>query len=68
LREIRYTVPGISCDHCVRAISDEVGRVNGVRTVTVDVDTKLVTVRGEELDDAALRAALDEAGYDVPPA
>jgi copper chaperone len=65
MREIRYTVPAISCDHCVNAISGEVGTVDGVRTVTVDIDTKLVTVRGEELDDAALRAAIDEAGYDA---
>jgi copper chaperone len=65
MREIRYTVPAISCDHCVNAISGEVGSVDGVRTVTVDIATKLVTVRGEELDDTALRAAIDEAGYDA---
>lgn len=68
MREIRYTVAAISCAHCVGAISGEVGKINGVRTVTVDVDTKIVTVRGEELDDAALRAAIDEAGYDAQPA
>jgi copper chaperone len=68
MREIHYTVPAISCDHCVNAISGEVGKVSGVQTVTVDVNTKLVTVRGEELDDAALRAAIDEAGYDAQPA
>src|SRR4051812_10782213 len=68
MREIRYRAPAISCAHCVNAISGEVGKVHGVQTVTVDVETKLVTVRGEELDDAALRAAIDEAGYDVQPA
>ncbi|QKG24662.1 heavy metal transport/detoxification protein [Actinomadura verrucosospora] len=47
------------------AISGEVRQVPGVSDVAVDVDAKLVTVRGENLDDAALRAAIDEAGYDV---
>ncbi|MFB4301357.1 heavy-metal-associated domain-containing protein [Actinomadura sp. NTSP31] len=65
MSEIRYSVPAISCGHCVTAIGGEVRQVPGVSEVTVDVDTKLVTVRGDGLDDAALRAAIDEAGYDV---
>ncbi|WP_328601085.1 heavy-metal-associated domain-containing protein [Actinomadura physcomitrii] len=65
MSEIRYSVPAISCGHCVNAISGEVRQVPGVREVAVDVDTKVVTVRGNGLDDAALRAAIDEAGYDV---
>lgn len=65
MSEIRYSVPAISCGHCVTAIGGEVGRVPGVSEVAVDVDAKLVTVRGDGLDDAALRAAIDEAGYDV---
>jgi copper chaperone len=63
--EIRYTVPDISCSHCVAAISGEVRKVAGVTDVAVDIDTKLVTVRGQQLDEAALRAAIDEAGYDA---
>ncbi|MQY04494.1 heavy-metal-associated domain-containing protein [Actinomadura macrotermitis] len=63
--EIRYSVPDISCGHCVQAIGGEVGRVPGVSAVDVDVDTRTVTVRGEGLDDAALRAAIDEAGYEI---
>jgi copper chaperone CopZ len=58
-----YSVPGISCDHCKRAIEGEVGAVAGVDAVVVDVDGKLVTVTGG--DDAAVRAAIDDAGYDV---
>jgi copper chaperone CopZ len=65
MAEVRYRVPAISCDHCVRAISDEVGQIAGVEEVTVDVAAKVVTVRGEGLYDPALRAAIDEAGYDV---
>ena len=58
-----YSVPGISCDHCKRAIESEVSTVDGVVDVAVDVDSKLVTVAGG--DDIAIRAAIDEAGYDV---
>ena len=58
-----YSVPGISCDHCKHAIESEVSTVVGVVVVDVDVDEKLVTVSGG--DDAAIRAAIDEAGYDV---
>lgn len=60
-----YAVPGMSCGHCREAVSREVGAVAGVVSVDVDLDSKLVTVTGENLDDAALRAAIDEAGYEV---
>jgi copper chaperone len=60
-----YSVPGVSCDHCRTAISAEVGAVPGVDAVDVDLDRKIVTVHGTALDDAAVRAAIDEAGYDV---
>lgn len=59
-----YRVLGMSCDHCRRAIQEEVGRVAGVTAVDVDLDAKLVTVHGDASDDA-LRAAIDEAGYEV---
>ncbi len=58
-----YSVPGISCDHCRHAIETEVGTVAGVSTVEVDIEAKLVTVGGG--DDGAIRAAIDDAGYDV---
>jgi copper chaperone len=60
-----YTVPGMSCNHCVAAVGDEVGQVAGVESVVVALETKQVTVRGRDLDDAALRAAIDEAGYEA---
>lgn len=59
-----YDVPGISCGHCKAAIEGEVAGVSGVDSVTVDIDTKKVTVLGEA-DDSAIRAAIDEAGYEV---
>jgi len=63
--ERRYVVAGMTCDHCTRAVADEVGRVPGVASVDVDVATKLVRVRGEAVDDAAVLAAVDEAGYEA---
>ena len=60
-----YTVPGMTCDHCTRAVSSELGSVAGVAEVDVDLDTKLVTVTGERLDDQQLRAAIEEAGYEA---
>jgi copper chaperone len=61
--EISYTVPGIHCGHCERAVSEELEQVEGVESVHVDLETKLVTVRGGRLEDASLRAAIEEAGY-----
>jgi copper chaperone CopZ len=58
-----YSVPGISCDHCKRAIEAEVSTVADVESVEVDVAAKLVSVTGG--DDSGIRAAIDEAGYDV---
>jgi len=60
-----YSVPGVSCEHCRSAIETEVGRVPGVERVAVDLEAKTVTVAAEPLDEAAIVAAIDEAGYDV---
>ena len=60
-----YTVPGIHCGHCKAAVTGELESVAGVESIDVDLDSKLVTVNGRDLDDAALRAAIDEAGYEV---
>lgn len=59
-----YRVPGISCDHCKHAIEAEVAKVVDVDSVDVDVEHRTVTVAGEA-DDAVVRAAIDDAGYDV---
>ena len=65
MSEITYIVNGMSCSHCVDAVSTEVGAVPGVTTVAVDLDTKRVVVRGDDVDDAAVRAAIVEAGYEA---
>jgi copper chaperone CopZ len=59
-----YSVPGISCEHCRVAITGEVSQVAGVSAVDVDLAAKRVTVAGG-FDDAAVRDAIDDAGYDV---
>ena len=61
-----YRVPDVSCEHCVRAITDELNKIDGVHKVDVNLDSKLVTVEAEEqVPDSALRAGIDEAGYDI---
>jgi copper chaperone len=62
---VTYSVPAMHCGHCERAVREEVSAVAGVTAVDVDLETKIVTVSGEPLDDAALRAAIEEAGYEA---
>lgn len=63
--QITYTVAGMSCDHCKHAVTSGLSGVTGVESVDVDLETRLVTVSGSDLDDGALRAAIDEAGYEA---
>ena len=62
---VTYSVPAIHCEHCGTSIREEVTEVEGVEDVAVDLDSKVVTIRGHELDDRALRAAIEEAGYEA---
>lgn len=55
----------MTCSHCVRSVSEEVGAIPGVAQVDVDLDTGVVTVIGDKLEDAAISAAIIEAGYKV---
>ncbi len=62
-------VTGMTCAHCVASVTEEVGQVEGVENVSIELHeggTSEVTVFSDEpLDEAALRAAVDEAGYTV---
>ncbi|RAO21060.1 Copper chaperone CopZ [Micromonospora noduli] len=61
-----YQVQGMTCGHCVSAVSAEVGAIPGVRDVQVDLAAGWVTVSSDQpLDPAVVRAAVDEAGYDL---
>ena len=61
-----YTVTGMTCGHCVAAVSEEVGGLPGVTDVAVDLATGGLTVTSDApVDDDAVRAAVEEAGYEV---
>jgi copper chaperone CopZ len=61
-----YRVSGMSCGHCEGAVSTEVSALPGVTDVTAAADSGLVTVVSEgPLDNEAVRAAIDEAGYEL---
>ncbi|MFF6774249.1 cation transporter [Streptomyces sp. NPDC012637] len=61
-----YAVSGMTCGHCKTAITNSVGALAGVVSVDVDVAGGLVTVTtGGAPDDAAIAAAVDDAGYEL---
>jgi copper chaperone CopZ len=65
----RITVAGMTCGHCVAAVTDELSRVPGVRTVHVDLDSGVVEVRAvSAIDPAALAVAVEAAGYTLTAA
>ncbi|MDX6302076.1 MAG: hypothetical protein QOF53_3290 [Nocardioidaceae bacterium] len=61
-----YNVDGMTCQHCVRAVSTEVGAIPGVSDVRVDLAAGTVNVASDEpLETATVRAAVEEAGYEI---
>ena len=58
-----YQVTGMTCGHCVQAVTTEVSAIDGVTDVQVDLESGRVDVTGESVTDEAVRAAVDEAGY-----
>jgi copper ion binding protein len=61
-----YSVTGMTCGHCVAAVRDEVGKVDGVTGVDVELATGTVTIESERpVDPGAVAAAVEEAGYEV---
>jgi copper chaperone CopZ len=66
VNEHTYTVTGMTCEHCVASVTEEISEIHGVTDVAVDLPTGAVTVRSETtLDDGLVRAAVEEAGYRV---
>lgn len=65
MAETSYTVSGMTCEHCVQAVSGEIGALHGVHGVQVDLAAGRVTVTGEGFTDEQVRTAVDEAGYQV---
>jgi copper chaperone len=61
-----YTVPDVSCEHCVSAITRELTQIEGVQNVHVDLNTKKVTVEASEaVAEQQIRDGIDEAGFDI---
>ena len=61
-----YTVTGMTCEHCVASVTEEITDIDGVTDVAVDLPTGVVTVASDQpLDQAQVRAAVDEAGYQL---
>ena len=65
INEKTYTVQGMTCGHCELSVREEVEEVTGVDSVEADRTTGRLTVRGDDIDDAAVRAAVETAGYQV---
>ena len=60
------TVQGMTCGHCLASVTEEVQEIDGVEHVDVVLETGVVTVKSAQpLDDTAVRAAVEEAGYRV---
>lgn len=61
-----YTITGMVCQHCVSAVTQELGAIEGVTDVQVELATGRVTVTSDRpLNRAAVRTAVDEAGYEI---
>ena len=62
-----YTVTGMTCEHCVRSVTEEVGAIDGVTDLEIDLATGSLTVTTADapVDDIAVREAVSEAGYSL---
>lgn len=61
-------VSGMTCGHCVAAVTEEVSKIDTVTDVSVDLASgKVEITSGAALDPSAVTAAVDEAGYEVTP-
>ena len=59
-----FAVTGMTCGHCVRSVKGELGKLDGVNAVKVDLKAGTVNVTSrDELSRDAIEAAIDEAGY-----
>ena len=60
-----YRVPGIHCEHCARAIREEISTLEGVESIEVDLSARNVAVRGAGFSDRDVREAIARAGYEA---
>lgn len=64
-KTIELNVTGMTCDHCVRAVTNALKDVPGVAEAIVSLDDKKATVTGDQVDVAKLIAAVEEEGYEA---
>lgn len=60
-----YIVEGMTCEHCVASVTEEINEVVGTQGVEVDLETGCVTVTGEDFTDSDIEAAVKEAGFEI---
>lgn len=65
MNDLKYTVNGMTCGHCVESVKKEVNTVTGVVNVEVDLASKSVVVSGTDVKDEDVRQAILEAGYEI---
>lgn len=66
MTQTTYTVTGMTCNHCARSVTEEVSEITGVSDVAVDLATGAVTITSAEpVSDVDVRAAVEEAGYEL---
>lgn len=63
-----YTVRGMSCEHCKRSVAEEVGEIEGVERVEVDLASGRLEVQGVDISQEAVKAAVEDAGYQLAEA
>lgn len=63
--EKTYTVQGMTCGHCELSVREEVSEIAGIDSVKADRSTGRLVVRGESIDDNAIRQAVEAAGYEL---
>jgi copper chaperone len=63
-----YVVTGMTCQHCVTSVTEEVGELDGVASVDVDLDSGRLQVTGQDVTVEQVQAAVAEAGYSADPA
>ncbi|GAA4839790.1 heavy-metal-associated domain-containing protein [Saccharopolyspora rosea] len=66
MTQTRYTVTGMTCEHCARSVTEEISAISGVSDVSVELSTGDVTVTSSApIDESDIRAAVEEAGYEL---
>jgi copper chaperone len=63
--ETTHTIVGMTCDHCARSVAEEVEAVDGVIAADVELASGRLVVTGNHVDESAVAAAVEEAGYEV---